>query len=45
MTTKRQIAELLADTDTRVGTHEAKVARMMEFTTAALQRKLDKLTS
>jgi hypothetical protein len=42
--TKRQLAEMLADTDKRIGTHEVKVERFMEFTTAALVRKLEKLT-
>jgi hypothetical protein len=45
MTTKRQLAEILADTDKRIGTHAVKVARLMEFTHGALLRKLDRLTS
>ena len=45
MTTKRQLAELLAHTDTRIGTHAVKVARLMEFTTGALERKLARLTA
>jgi len=43
--TKRQLAEMLADTDGRIGTHAVKVERMMNYTTAALLRKLDRLTT
>jgi hypothetical protein len=43
--TKRQLAEMLADTDTRIGTHAVKVERMMEFTMGALLRKAEKLTN
>jgi hypothetical protein len=42
---KREIAKLLADSDTRLGTHETKVARLMEKSHAQLLRLLDARTA
>jgi hypothetical protein len=42
---KRELAEILADTDTRIGTHQVKVERFMERTHAALERMVAALST